>query len=503
MSKRTPDLSFERDGRSLAVWLRDLVAVDDAVRLAAGQALQAMMIGLPCVHTKLTDLDLDALHTLEGQAERFTEAVRAAVAAPGFPVSKFVRRLIEYRIKLQTDWELRVDRACRREEAASDVEDRLAGRIESAVDESERAKATDRFTRWVCARTARDCKRSKEIYAGAESMTAPGYMASTVFGALDKELLEDRAGLRTMLNPKLSLFSEAVAALARIGPPALDFADVFLDLLDAGDLQFRFGCSKALGSIGRNDPAVIDALLQRLRSGSEPVRKEAAAALGFAGPPLAGRLEVALDLLLDATHAPEVQFAATAAVASVGRFRESALQRVLELAAPRPPRWRTLEGYPEHRYDETMYQRGVAIESLRHFPYFVDRVMPTLIDAFDTFDEYDPDWSYNGEHCRVCWTLKAFGPQAAPVVPRLVRYLREWLGRPENEREWPKDAFGVLISIGTPATAALPILEHFRATFALNDESLTAQPLDAADPLERSILVLRGDLPASSSDPMS
>src|SRR5205807_9286698 len=122
----------------------------------------------------------------------------------------------------------------------------------------------------------------------------------------------------------------------------------FLDRLDARESNRWFDGAQALGSIGRNDPAVIDALLRRLRSGSECVQSAASETLGHAGPPLAGRLEVALDLLLGASHSPGLIHAAIPALASVGRGRPEALRRVLELAAARTPRWRTDPSFPDY-----------------------------------------------------------------------------------------------------------------------------------------------------------
>ena len=290
-------------------------------------------------------------------------------------------------------------------------------------------------------------------------MTASGVMAAMIFNAIDEVLLVDRPGLRAMLGHKV-LFRDATRALARIGPPAVDFAGSFLDQLDAQDAQFYYEGAPALGSIARDDPAVIDGLLRRLRSGPDAVQNGAAIALGHAGPPLAGRLEVALDFLLGATGKPALVLAATPALASVGRDRDDALRRVLELAAPRPPRWRAEESYPGHRDDEVMYERGVAIDALRHFRRFAGRVVPVLVDAFDTFEEYDPDWSDHGEHGRVCWAFEEFGPDAVPVVPRLVRYLDDWQARPVDDRQYPKDVFELLAAIGPPATAALPVLER-------------------------------------------
>jgi hypothetical protein len=338
----------------------------------------------------------------------------------------------------------------------------------------------------------RACKRSEEIYADAESMTAAGMIVLIVFDWLDDALLVDRPGLRIMLNDK-EMFHDAARSLARIGPTAVDFSGFFFDLLDSQEASYRFDGARALGSIGRDDPNVVDALLERLRSGPEAVRVGAAEALGYAGLPLAGRLEAALDLLLGATYTAGLLYAAVPALASVGRDREEALRRVLELAEPRPPRWRTEESLPDHRFDEVMHERGVAIESLAHFRRFADRVIPVLVDAFDTFEEYDPDWSYGGEHERVCRTLQAFGRDAAPVVPRLVRYLEEWRTHPKAERTRPNDVFTLLASIGPAAVEALPTLERLRATYANQDEA-SSDALDPDAPLDQAILALRGEL---------
>jgi hypothetical protein len=491
MPKRPLDFSFERDGSPLSAWLRDLVADDAPTRLAAGEALQAMSCAMPSVHTEVSEIDWGSARDLAGHADRFKEAIRAAVRARGFPAADFVRRLIAYRMAVQDDWLRRVEQASRHREASGPLEERLIRRVQAAGDEAERAEATDRYLKWVFAHEVRDCKRSKAIYAGAEAMTAANIAARVVFDALDEILLVDRPGLRAMLGHK-ELFHDAAKALARIGPPAVEFAGFFLDRLDTQETAYRFHGAEVLGSIGRDDPAVIDGLLRRLRSGTDAARVGAAEALGRAGPPLAGRLEIALDFLLGATHDPLLVFAATEALASVGRDREEALGRVLELAAPRPPRWRPDETFPEYRHDEVMFERGAAIDALRHFRRFADRVVPVLVDAFDTFEEYDHDWGYHGEHGRICWTLGHFGPDAAPAVPRLIRYLGDWRARTDESLEWPKDAFGLLAAIGLPAAAALPILERFRPEPAHEGEASPDDP-EPHDPLGRAILALRGE----------
>jgi hypothetical protein len=490
MSKQPPDFSFEREGRPLADWLLDLVSEEAPARLRAGEALQAMMYGVPSVHTDWADIDWGPSRAdIAEQGERFQVAVRTAAGSPGFPTADFVRRLIAYRIAVKEDWHRRVDKVCQANKTSSVYEQRLLQRIETAREGPERVEAFRRYLRLICASLARDCKRDQAVYEGAESVTCAGLMAAAVFRALDEALLTDRPSLRTMLDDT-ELFGHAADALARIGPPAVDFAGFFLDRLDAQKRSRWFDGAQALGSIGRNDPAVIDALLSRLRSGPECAQSAAAETLGHVGPPLAGRLEIALDLLLGASHSPALVHAATPALASVGRDRPEALRRVLELTAARPPRWRTDPSFPDYPCDEVRIERGVAIAALAYFRSFADQVVPALVDAFDSFAEYDPDMTYQGEHERVCDALRTFGPDAAPAVPRLVLYLDEWQRRPESEREWPKDVLVLLAAIGPAAAAALPTLKRLRTTQAEAGEP-PSDTLDPDYPLDRAILALQ------------
>ena len=491
MAKVRPDFSFDREGRPLSDWLLDLVGDDASARLKAGDVLQGMWFGVPYAHTDLEDLDWEEHNHRPGQDERFRRAVRDAVEAASFPKAHFVRRLILYRLMIDHDWRARVRKAA---ETSNKVDDdryveRLVRRLEAAGDDdAERAEAVRRLGRWFCASVGRGVKRDQEIYAGAEAMSVAGMASHLVFEALDVALLADRAGLRVMLDDEGKSY-QALGALERIGPAGVDFAPALIARLDAAGDARHFDAPAALGSIGRSDPDVVDALLQRLVSRSATIRSGAAASLAHAGPPLAGRVDEAVSLLLDATRDPDEGLFALEALASVGREREDALQRILDCAAPRPPRWVPFEGYPDQGYDAAMAVRGEAISALRHFRTFARRSVLALIDAIDTFEEYDPDWQYDGEHGRVCRVLVEFGPDAAPAVPRRVAYLESWRSGPEEGREWPKDVLSALAAIGPAAAEALPVLLAIRRE-GLGDEA--PGELDCNDPLDRAILRLQG-----------
>lgn len=490
MAKLHPEFSFDREGRSLSAWLLDLVADDAPTRLKAGDVLQGMWFGVPYAHTDLSHLDWDELQRLPGQSERFCSTVRHAVAASDFPKADFVRRLILYRIVLHQDWLRRVDKSQSRQRSESEPDEyinRIVRRLKAAGDETERTEAAIRLCRWFRASVGRGVEADGAIHEGAETLTHAGMASHLVFNALDVALLVDRPGLRAMLDDGHHR-SEALQALERIGSPALDFAPSLFARLDAETTPYRFDAAKALGSIGRDDPAVVDALLTRLGSRSQAVAAGAAECLAWAGPPLAGRADEASALLLEAARRPESGLAFIEALASVGRDREDALGRVLELAEPKPPRWIDDEGFPEHRYNQTMYDRGVAIVALRHFRSFAVRIVPALSAAIDTFEEYDPDYQYAGDHERICRTLSEFGPDAAPAVPKLAAYLDEWRRRPEDGDQYPRAVFDALAAIGPAAARALPLLEAISLGL-YHDE---AEDLDCNDPLDAAILAIRG-----------
>lgn len=332
--------------------------------------------------------------------QTFSAGVRAAVESEGFPKAEFVRRLFDYRIALDEDWRRRVDQSTMFDARNNEFQDRLVRRALQANNPRDRDEAWTRFGKRLCASMERDRQLSRE----AEGLAAPGLISHVVFNALDSALLSDRHGLWTMLDCDGTLFHDAVAALTRIGPPALEFADFLMERLDRQRHAGAFDGASALAAIGQGNADVVNSLLTRLRHEAEPLWTGAADVLERMGPPLAGRDNEAVQLLLQMTRLDDPRYrvdGALGALASLGRDRDDALTRVLEVAAPRPPRWHADESCPGLRFDLTMSPRGKAIDSLPYFQRFADRVVPALVEAFDAFEEYDPDYQYYGEHDRV------------------------------------------------------------------------------------------------------
>ncbi len=203
MTKLQPDFSFVRGGRALGAWLREMVAEDASIRLAAGEALRAMMWGFPSGHTKLAKVDWGSPTAISDQGKRFNAAVRAAVDAPGFDAAAFVRELILYRMIIWNDYNRRFQKLHERELDPDRYGERLLKRVEAAGDDTERIEVGRRFLRWLCAGLARGMKTGIAAFEGAEAHTFPGLMATTVFHALGTALLLDRPGLHAMLDGNL------------------------------------------------------------------------------------------------------------------------------------------------------------------------------------------------------------------------------------------------------------------------------------------------------------
>ena len=141
----------------------------------------------------------------------------------------------------------------------------------------------------------------------------------------------------------------------------------------------------------------------------------------------------------------------------------------------------------------SMAERGSAISALRHFPRFGAEVVPVLVDALDSFEEYDPDWDEHGEHARVCAALGEFGAAAVASVPRLVRFLDQLSTRQDAYHRAHDAVCRLLESLGEDASAALPALERLRAGRVCVEET-HSDSLDPDEPLDRAILAIRGEI---------
>lgn len=467
-SEPTLDLRLTRDSRPLEAWLPELVSEERTQRYAAAEALGEMWTGAPEAPDR------------EVQMERFASAVRETVERPEFPKASFVRRLLLYLLGLQRGWEEIAKQLSFRDEKLQARETRLNEQMLGSGDTEERERAARRFGKLFCASLARDERRTRT----SEILEPPGLMASVVFDALDTALLEAGDLLREMLADR-HLRYKAIQALERLGPAAAPFVP---DLLQRLERSRNFDGQKVLGAIAQSDPALAAELVAHLRNGSETARIAAAGSLEAAGPAV-GEPWVNEAIALLRELVPENAWWATRALASLGREREEILDELLTAAAPKPPRMKPCDF---GSYDAAMYERGTALGALQYFTSFSERVVPVLVDAVETFEEYDPDWMDRGEHERVTSSLRAFGPQAAELAaPVLARYVR----MSDGDVDW--DVIHLLGEMGPAAEVALPALqdlgENLRKTYLEEEES--SEPLSESDhPMTWVISRIRGSL---------
>ena len=489
MAKVSPDPTFVRDGRPLGDWLLQLVGDDRAARAEAGEAVGGMWKGTPRYSTDWADLD--GVPAADHATGRFAPAVRVAVAEPGFPATTFVRRLVAFQLALLAAWDQSARRMSYNDATYKARESELIERSIVADDPAERERAARRLDRLLCAATA----RSERLSGESELWQPAGFASQTVFGALDTALLAADAGLRLMLagpEPRTAIFE----ALARIGRAATTddqasaaraFAPDLITLLDAGEPDYA-RLALALAAVAPDDPATVDALLQRLDSTGDRRAYDAATAIEYMAPRLAGRgpaIVARLGEPIGDGWGDEPPGLAIRALASAGRDDPAFVARVADLARARPPKMRAIPDFPQHSIDVVMRERGPAIDGLRYCTWFPEITVPVLVAAFDDFKEYDPDETYHGDHERVCEALTAFGPDAAPAVGRVVDYLERCLAG-ETRTNYPEDALELLAAIGPAASEARPALERMRGDDAdefVPDELRRA--LDAIGPATR------------------
>jgi len=105
-------------------------------------------------------------------------------------------------------------------------------------------------------------------------------------------------------------------------------------------------------------------------------------------------------------------------------------------------------------------------------------------DAVQHQKEYDPDWSYDGRHERVCHVLRKFGPAALPALPRLIAIIEGI----DPQEDMQRDVIELVGSLGPAARDALPALMALAGKYRLTDEDLT----DDEGPLGRAITNIKG-----------
>ena len=421
---------FVFEDRSLSDWLLQLVNDDPARRKAAARVITDRFF-IPMDLIRESERNVDAL------IEEFNTAVRAALKEPSFPSRDFVQQLLSLNLALHESW-----CAKNREDRAREAEADKAALAEMGENPSEAAK--ERYIRGVYDELLRDCDRiSKEE---PHEVFSTGAAITWVTSALGEELLPAAELLRKMLfsRHKASIASEAIGRMTRQG--LLFYEDMLEGLKRDGS---NYYCANALGILLRSAPEKIPEILRLACEPNGDSRVSAISAFGTCGKPATTavpEVETRLREML-ADNEDRVWFAAVAALGTSGQTVETVSRLLEQLDPARPGRV------------------GEIIIALGNMAMDPERVVPGLTELMDTFEEFDPDCSYHGEHERVIQALRAFGPAAVSAVPALVRHIwtkpeKYWTKeRKQAERPEPdEEVIKLLGELGPAASSALPAL---------------------------------------------
>lgn len=437
-----------QDFSRLPELLVGMLADDVPTRTACGDEVASLFYGFS-IHAELEEVQFPEPGK---QQTAFAAAVRQTVNAPDFPKTIFVGELIRRLMGVAESWSARVHKDQQR---FNKVADTIVAKMAATENADERSRYVRLLCKATCSGIKKDCKSPHEAFA-------MHHMAlHFVFKQLGAELLADTDALWAMLRSKNNRH-DALAALERIGPAAAPcFADHLLDAISAS----------ATAAVIAGNRDLIARLCETLVHGTPARQGEAILAAEFLGLEAVKFYPPLFDTVFKAMGSEDVgtRCAAVRAVAALGADRrDTAALIVGQFDAP---------GADE-------YLRGEAIMALRHLTRFPEIAVPALVRQLDAFKEYDPDWSYDGRHERVCHVLGKFGPAALPALPRLIAIIE---GIDPHE-DMQKDVIELVGSLGPAARDALPALMTLAGKYRLTDEDLA----DDSDPLCCAIASIKG-----------
>jgi hypothetical protein len=459
MELRTDRFVFEN--RPLGDWLLQLLDEDEAKRRTAAKVVTNRFY-MPREFLPKKESEVAAF------LADFAVAVRKAVNAPGFPAADFVQRLLSLDVRLQELWCAKARQDRERENEAERAE---LAKLGEHPDEA----ARKRYLRRLSARTLRDFQKINQ--EGLHEVFLTGPALTWIIQALGDELLPAADVLRQMMlsRDKAHVASKAIARMGRSG---LAFYGDLLEGIKHNDPN-RY-CAKALGAILTSVPEKIPEVLQLACEKSSSSRIGAITALGVCGRKATDAypdVEARLRDMLEENAEESVWYAAVFALGTSAQSDEtiSSLLRQLEHAAPE--------------------KTGAIIVALGDMAKSPERVVPRLTELLDTFEEFDPDSSYHGEHERVTQALAAFGPAAASAVPALIRHI--WT-RPEQywtkehklaERPEPDaSVIKLLGELGPLAAEALPALLEVQRELKRRNTGKTKKSARDAGPVTDSFV---------------
>ena len=301
-------------------------------------------------------------------------------------------------------------------------------------------------------------------------VTTTGAALGWVIGSLGRELLPAADLLRVMMETRVKQHV-AFDAIGRMGRDGLVFYDELISKLDAEGSYHKE--ARALGALLQSAPEKIAEILELAAGPDRHVRINSIHALGCCGrggTEVFARVETRLRDQLGRCEEPVEWHALASALGHIAQSGETARALLPFL-------------------DQTDKQ-GTVIDALGRIGKEPEAVVPRLIECLDTFDEYDSDYCYHGEHERVTEALRGFGPSAAAAVPSLIQHVwtrpqQYWSNGTLAERPEPdQGVIEFLGEFGPAAKDALPALLEVQAQMRTQFDEPSESGVESAIPDE-------------------
>jgi hypothetical protein len=476
------DITFVRQGRTLADWLPDLVSPDTNVQLQAAEAIDAMHHGMDSIHSDLETMQGEGPGRDHG--ERFAAEMELAIQSVAMPARELIVPVASHLVESDRTHRAHCDSHFKAADAHAEriqpMVESITAELANTTDEARKAELRSRLTALCC--SGPELNLAGILEEHGMSLTS-AYHFVIENGGL--RLLECPDMIQAMLDQPGTVYV-VERALKRLGSRASEWARHFLHRLDDASTDFYSNQAELLAALGRGIPWVIDALGERLHREKEVIRSRAAMTLASVAPDLAGRgptLFHKLDTLYR-EGSPPGQVHYFDAWVSLGREQVAVRQAVYRQTLPQQSRVSMNEqlGYD---VDEAMVERAHAISACHYLIDWPEELVPVLIQSLGNFEDYDPDMNYHGRDNRVCSVLERLGPAALVALPRILELLNAWLTKHDENDVEPGDLLALVATFGPAAVSALPTLQKMR------EPDRVAEPLDEYHPVDKAIIAVQ------------
>lgn len=448
--------SLERNGIPVSQWIERLIDPNLRIRIKAGKVVYAMMSGIESVDLDIDEAQFDVHVDVDKHRTHLSKAIFDSLSQSGFLVKRYLSELvqIEAEVRRQQREETQENIAgFNRTSARLDrIVDRLTDQLNETFDPERSKLLTNRLRRMVFIAAPSPYPSHASIELGFLPIAIQFVMSSARHHWLQApEIIEDRLKNHDDCHDTLKWIGE-IGREGQVWLPTLKKLFVERDESNFPIDQFR----TTILAIGREDLELKEWLVWQLDSGNKAQRRDA---LFLLAEMSADSHELMQKAIENFANQSEFDFAAFDDLIAIGRHHRFIRLFAIEMAKPSPPQWKkhTWNQFTE-TYDTAMHTRSCALESFKHLGDYVDEFGRVLLDAMDTFQEYDPDWCYQGPHGRVSDIIESLGPAAGPLATSFADRLMDAL----EEGEHARAMLDALASIGAKAIDAIPAMQRYR-----------------------------------------